>query len=127
MKALGIAMVGLLAVAGGIAAATYITKKKLEKENDGEFFDDWDSDFDDDDLDFDFDDDAVIDGAPAEEKKEEAPASRQNDDLIEDDAKAEDAADEKDADDATKAAVDAATEVKQEAEEVEATATITEE
>lgn len=89
MKALGIAMVGLLAVAGGIAAATYITKKKLEKENDGEFFDDWDSDFDDD-LDFDFDDDAVIDGAPAEEKKEEAPASRQNDDLIEDDAKAED-------------------------------------
>ena len=90
MKALGIAMVGLLAVAGGIAAATYITQKKLEKENDGEFFDDWDSDFDDDDLDFDFDDDAVIDGAPAEEKKEEAPASRQNDDLIEDDAKAED-------------------------------------
>ena len=90
MKALGIAMVGLLAIAGGIAAATYITNKKLEKENDGEFFDDWDSEFDDDDLDFDFDDDAVIDGAPAEEKKPEAPVSRQNDDLIEDDEKAED-------------------------------------
>lgn len=90
MKALGIAMIGLLAVAGGIAAATYITKKKLEKENDGEFFDEWDSDFDDDDLDFDFDDDAEIDGAPAEEKKEEAPAARQNDDLIEDDAKSDD-------------------------------------
>lgn len=88
MKALGIVMVGLLAVAGGVAAATYITKKKLEKENDGEFFDDWDSDFDDDDLDFDFDEDAVID-EPAE-KKEEAPISKQNDELIEDEDKPED-------------------------------------
>ncbi|MFR0870452.1 MAG: hypothetical protein ACLSG5_03325 [Oscillospiraceae bacterium] len=30
MKGLGIALVGILAVAGGIAAATIITKKKLE-------------------------------------------------------------------------------------------------
>ena len=90
MKALGIAMVGLLAIAGGIAAATYLTKKKLEKENDGEFFDEWDDDFDDDDLDFDFDDDAEIDGAAEENKEEETSAGRQNDELIEDDAKAED-------------------------------------
>ena len=34
MKGFGIALVGILAVAGGIAAATIITKKKLEKEND---------------------------------------------------------------------------------------------
>ena len=31
MKGLGIALVGILAVAGGIAAATVIMKKKLEK------------------------------------------------------------------------------------------------
>ena len=37
MKGLGIALVGILAVAGGIAAATIITKKKLEKENDEDY------------------------------------------------------------------------------------------
>ena len=37
MKGLGIALVGSLAVAGGIAAATIITKKKLEKENDEDY------------------------------------------------------------------------------------------
>ena len=51
MKALGIALVALLAVAGGVAAATYITKKKLDEENDEEYFDSWedDEDWDDDD------------------------------------------------------------------------------
>ena len=37
MKGLGIAIAGLLAIAGGIAAATIITKKKLEKENDEDY------------------------------------------------------------------------------------------
>ena len=41
MKGLGIALVGILAIAGGIAAATIITKKKLEKENDEDYYDDW--------------------------------------------------------------------------------------
>ena len=41
-------MVGLLAAVGGIAAATYITKKKLEKENEEDYYNDWD-DLDDDD------------------------------------------------------------------------------
>ena len=39
MKGLGIAIVGLLAIAGGVAAATIITKKKLEKENDEDYYD----------------------------------------------------------------------------------------
>ena len=57
MKGLGIALVGMLAVAGGIAAATIITKKKLEKENDADYYDDWDEEWDDDGADFDFDED----------------------------------------------------------------------
>ena len=56
MKGFGVFMVGLLAAVGGIAAATYITKKKLEKENEEDYYNDWD-DLDDDDIDFDFDDD----------------------------------------------------------------------
>ena len=64
MKAFGILMVGLLAVAGGVAAATYVTKKKLEKENEDDYYDDWDDDSDlDDDWDFDFDEDALLYGA----------------------------------------------------------------
>ena len=57
MKTLGILLVGALAVAGGIAAATYITKKKLEKDNEDNYYDDWDNDDIDDDFDFDFDED----------------------------------------------------------------------
>lgn len=64
MKALGIFMVGALAVAGGIAAATYITKKKLEKENEENYYDDWDSNDIDDDWDFDFDEDMDIEDEP---------------------------------------------------------------
>ena len=55
MKGFGVFMVGLLAAVGGIAAATYITKKKLEKENEEDYYSDWD-DLDDD-IDFDFYDD----------------------------------------------------------------------
>lgn len=56
MKAFGIFMAGLLAAAGGIAAAAYIAKKKLDKENEEDYFDGWDDGFDDDwDLDFDED------------------------------------------------------------------------
>ncbi|GEM_PF-2414931 len=65
MKALGIFMVGALAVAGGIAAATYITKKKLEKENEENYYDDWDSDDIDDDWDFDFDEDMDVEDEPS--------------------------------------------------------------
>lgn len=65
MKALGIFMVGALAVAGGIAAATYITKKKLEKENEENYYDDWDSDDIDDDWDFEFDEDMDVEDEPS--------------------------------------------------------------
>lgn len=58
MKAFGIAMVSLLAAAGGVAAATYLAKKKLDRENEDDYFDGWDDGFDDDwDLDFDEDED----------------------------------------------------------------------
>lgn len=84
MKGLGILMVGLLAVAGGIAAATYITKKKLEKENEDNYYDDWDDDFADDDFDFDFEDDADISTSDEVKEEPEAPAATLNDDLTED-------------------------------------------
>ena len=79
MKGFGIALVGILAVAGGIAAATIITKKKLEKENDEDYYDDWDEEWDDDGADFDFDEDITDieeepDDAPVEDKKS-APAA----------------------------------------------------
>jgi hypothetical protein len=66
MKGLGIFMIGLLAVAGGIAAATYVTKKNLEKETEDDYFDNWDDDDELDDsvtdvVDFDFDDDSSVD------------------------------------------------------------------
>lgn len=60
MKAFGILMIGAMAVAGGIAAATYITKKKIDKENEDNYYDDWDSDAIDDDWDFDFDEDMDV-------------------------------------------------------------------
>lgn len=61
MKALGVFLIGALAVAGGIAAATYITKKKLEKENEDDYYENWDNvDDAEDDWDFDFDDDVDV-------------------------------------------------------------------
>lgn len=66
MKAFGIFLVGALAVAGGIAAATYVTKKKLEKENEDDYFDEWDKDDDiDDDWDYDFEEDIDVEGEPS--------------------------------------------------------------
>lgn len=65
MKAFGIFLVGALAVAGGIAAATYITKKKLDKENEENYYDDWDSDDLDDDWDYDFDEDMDVEDEPS--------------------------------------------------------------
>lgn len=73
MKGLGIALVGLLAIAGGVAAATIITKKKLEKENDADYYDDWDEEWDDDGADFDFDEDEDI--TDAAEEPDDAPAA----------------------------------------------------
>lgn len=65
MKAFGVLMIGAMAVAGGIAAATYLTKKKLDKENEDNYYDDWDNDSIDDDWDFDFDEDMDVEGEPA--------------------------------------------------------------
>lgn len=65
MKAFGIFMVGALAVAGGVAAATYLTKKKIDRENEDNYYDDWDNDNIDDDWDFDFDEDMDVEGEPA--------------------------------------------------------------
>ena len=73
MKGLGIALVGILAVAGGIAAATVIMKKKLEKENDEDYYDDWDEEWDDDSADFDFDEDSDITDAADESEDKPAP------------------------------------------------------
>ena len=64
MKAFGVLMIGAMAVAGGIAAATYLTKKKLDKENEDNYYDDWDNDNIDDDWDFDFDEDMDVEGEP---------------------------------------------------------------
>ena len=65
MKAFGFLMIGAMAVAGGIAAATYITKKKLDRENEDNYYDDWDNDGIDDDWDFDFDEDMEVEDEPA--------------------------------------------------------------
>ncbi len=79
-KGLGIALVGLLAVAGGVAAAAYITKKKLEKENEEDYYDEWDDAEWLEDEDFDFDD---ADETIAETIADIAEVNKQNDDLIE--------------------------------------------
>ncbi len=76
MKAFGIFLVGFLAAAGGVAAAAYIAKKKLEKENEDDYFDAWDDD-DDEDWDFDFDDENEIESSDVSEAEE--PAARVND------------------------------------------------
>lgn len=65
MKGFGIFMIGAMAVAGGVAAATYLAKKKLDRENEDNYYDDWDSDNIDDDWDFDFDEDLEVEGEPA--------------------------------------------------------------
>lgn len=77
MKAFGVLMIGAMAVAGGIAAATYLTKKKLDKENEDNYYDDWDNDNIDDDWDFDFDEDMDVEGEPAAPAEETpvAPAA----------------------------------------------------
>lgn len=74
MKAFGITMVALLAAAGGVAAATYLAKKKLDRENEDDYFDGWDDGFDDDwDLDFDEDEDfSEDDDTPASIPEENA-------------------------------------------------------
>ncbi len=79
-KGLGIALVGLLAVAGGVAAAAYITKKKLEKENEEDYYDEWDDAEWLEDEDFDFDD---ADETIAETIADIAEVNKQNEDLIE--------------------------------------------
>lgn len=88
MKALGIALIGLLAVAGGIAAAAYITKKKLEKENEEDYYDDWD------DIDWDDEDDDVLDASFDTTEDLSAAditeVSKEITDLIEDEPAAED-------------------------------------
>lgn len=75
MKAFGVLMIGAMAVAGGIAAATYLTKKKLDKENEDNYYDDWDNDNIDDDWDFDFDEDMDVEGEPAAPAEEKPAAS----------------------------------------------------
>ena len=88
-KGLGLALVGLLAVAGGIAAATIITKKKLEKENEEDYYDEWDDAEWLDDEDFDFDDiDENIADTAAEAAADVAEVNKQNDELIEEEAAA---------------------------------------
>ncbi len=86
-KGLGIALIGLLAVAGGVAAAAILTKKKLEKENEADYYDDWDDAewIDDEDFDFDDADECITDAVEdlAEAAADVARVNKQNDELIE--------------------------------------------
>ena len=72
MKAFGIFMIGAMAVAGGIAAATYITKKKIDTENEENYYDDWDFDFDED---MDVEDESA---APEVSNEKSAPEKAEN-------------------------------------------------
>ena len=83
-KGLGIALVGLLAIAGGVAAAAYITKKKLEKENEEDYYDEWDDAewLDDEDFDFDEVDETIADNI-VETIADIAEVNKKNDELIE--------------------------------------------
>ncbi len=83
-KGLGIALVGLLAIAGGVAAAAYITKKKLEKENEEDYYDEWDDAewLDDEDFDFDEADETIADNI-VETIADIAEVNKKNDELIE--------------------------------------------
>lgn len=88
-KGLGLALVGLLAIAGGVAAATIITKKKLEKENEEDYYDEWDDAEWMDDEDFDFDDiDENIADTAEKVAADIAEVNKQNDELIEEEAPA---------------------------------------
>lgn len=85
-KGFGIALAGLLAVAGGVAAAAYLTKKKLDKDNDADYYDEWDDAEWLDDEDFDFDDaDECISDTACEAAAAVAEVNKQNDELIEED------------------------------------------
>lgn len=89
MKGLGIAMIGILAVAGGIAAAAYITKKKLEKQNEEDYYDEWDDD-EWDDMDFDFDEEPEEDAPVVEDAAEAiAEAFKAGEELIEEETSGE--------------------------------------
>ncbi len=87
-KGLGLALVGLLAVAGGVAAAAIITKKKLEKENEEDYYDEWDDAEWLDDEDFDFDD---VDECISDTAADIAEVNKQNDELEEEPAAPEEA------------------------------------
>lgn len=90
-KGLGIALVGLLAIAGGVAAATIITKKKLEKENEEDYYDEWDDAEWLDDEDFDFDDiDENIADTAEQVAAEITEVNKQGEELIEEAAASED-------------------------------------
>ena len=82
MKAFGFLMIGAMAVAGGIAAATYITKKKLDRENEDNYYDDWDNDRIDDDWDFDFDEDMEVEDEPAFVKPADDSAAKSGDEVF---------------------------------------------
>ncbi len=90
-KGFGLALVGLLAVAGGVAAAAILTKKKLEKENEADYYDEWDDAEWLDDEDFDFDDaDECISDTAADAAAAVAEVNKQNDELIEEESAAAD-------------------------------------
>lgn len=89
-KGLGIALVGLLAIAGGVAAAAIITKKKLEKENEEDYYDEWDDAEWLDDEDFDFDE---ADETIAETIADIAEVNKKDEELIEEAAEPADETD----------------------------------
>ncbi len=88
-KGLGIALIGLLAVAGGVVAATLLTKKKLERENEEDYYEDWDDAewINDEDFDFDDVDECITDTVEdlAEAAAGIAEVNKKNDELIEED------------------------------------------
>lgn len=88
-KGLGIALIGLLAVAGGVVAATLLTKKKLERENEEDYYEDWDDAewINDEDFDFDDVDECITDTVEdlAEAAADIAEVNKKNDELIEED------------------------------------------
>ncbi len=88
-KGLGIALVGLLAIAGGVAAAAILTKKKLEKENEEDYYDEWDDAewLDDEDFDFDEADETIAENI-VETVADIAEVNKKDEELIEEAAEA---------------------------------------
>ena len=99
-KGLAIALIGGLAVLGGLAAAAIITKKKLEKDNEADYYDEWDDAewLDDEDFDFDEAEEIISDAsAKCEETIDDAAreiaevfaavdeVNKKNEDLVEED------------------------------------------